>query len=1078
MSCCVLCEKNWNLGLRNFDNVQCPVIDPLETLFKDELYSFQNPRTKHSERKPIFNVISSQTGAENLSENCFKMFPPVILPPTDIPHGFPNSFPENLMDFDNKQTLPLEAGTILDKDLYKKTWFPKFLEHWAESAVSVAFESVFSGRRGFMIQNYHPETYLQPLIDKAKKQRKQFGRKSSRLSPLQEKLCQAISSPAQNIEDFNKELEDRNRETDNVIVLEKEKLFIVVETKSRTKNLEKCINTLKPACEKQKKRRQYFMGNHQNIMTKEWRFVNLVALPFIEDKSSTFGNQVCSQCLDFILDKEDIINLGDWMERVLQIEPIITRKVENDELDKSYTNLYNRLIGFMSLSLKFGLSSNVFMDASEARAFVEENILGKERSKGVTCEEATDEPIVMDISGKTLREKPLSDLQVLYFWNEEQLQFLLQNKHLVLFLADFGVGKTLMMKHQALKVASENPDEEVIFLSLASAKRHDDYQSNGDKLKVYRNPSIFDVASKMDFEGTKVRFVSLSDLLSENDFNDISVDGESTFSCNVVRHFMEEHKDAHFFIDEFPVQSKMSDDVESFLVHIKQNKSRRCLWLTLRLCEVRSQDHENIVKNIDFYKTFFKNCGFHIPVLNTNMRNSSNIVSTYDSIYGFRKKDEKNERIKDAKIKDQVKMVVERASLPQNTVQGMKSVIVPVEGSSRRFHKEPIGALGHVIKTYFKNENEPIVVLITEHKYFGTSNEKYANIISKASEDCNRDFLIYPFRNKERVSETRMEELREYLQNPQGVLVTDAEAFNGMQARNVVVISDGKKLDRNFIMRANSFVVFIQKREHIYPFINVDQSIDLDRRFLPENVQRNDWSITKQTYQLWLWQIPFGTTEEDIRNHMKKKGVDVSQIHIEPMSHKEEFVGFVIELKEDIPGTHFKDLNFVRPDKDFWPPGWSKKRFRNKNVLDNEAKNRCFKFSIEPTWFCLTVRRGALLTKQEVEQHLTVSISLTYHCPCIHCLDLNIQKHFLFKDRGIAVNDIIWSEVPYGKNIYRKYFLQVSKENYARVIAPEFWQLLASVGSVNWVKEHDIKEVLSRRERGETSYPKSDPKPV
>ena len=156
MSCCVLCEKNWNLGLRNFDNVQCPVIDPLETLFKDELYSFQNPRTKHSERKPIFNVISSQTGAENLSENCFKMFPPVILPPTDIPHGFPNSFSENLMDFDNKQTLPLEAGTILDKDLYKKTWFPKFLEHWAESAVSVAFESVFSGRRGFMIQNYHP----------------------------------------------------------------------------------------------------------------------------------------------------------------------------------------------------------------------------------------------------------------------------------------------------------------------------------------------------------------------------------------------------------------------------------------------------------------------------------------------------------------------------------------------------------------------------------------------------------------------------------------------------------------------------------------------------------------------------------------------------------------------------------------------------------------------------------------------------------------------------------------------------------------------------------------------------------
>ena len=124
------------------------------------------------------------------------------------------------------------------------------------------------------------------------------------------------------------------------------------------------------------------------------------------------------------------------------------------------------------------------------------------------------------------------------------------------------------------------------------------------------------------------------------------------------------------------------------------------------------------------------------------MRNSSNILNTYDSVYGFGKQTEKNKRINSAKIKDQVKMVVDRASLPPNTVQGVKSVIVPVEGSSRRFHTEPFGALGYVIKTYFENENEPIVVLITERKYFGTSNEKYANIITKASEDCNRHFLV------------------------------------------------------------------------------------------------------------------------------------------------------------------------------------------------------------------------------------------------------------------------------------------------------------------------------------------------
>ena len=981
-----------SLGFRNFDNVRSPDNDPLATLFKDELFSFQNPQTKQSERKPIFEVISSHSGAKTLAENSLKMFPPVILPPKDIPHGFPNNFPGHLMDFNSEQTLPLEAGMILDKNSYKKTWFPKFLEHWAESAVSVAFESVFSCRRGFMIQNYHPETYLQPLIDNAKKQRKEFEKKGKlrepqQLSPLQEKICQALCSPAKNIVDYNRELADRNRETDNVIVLEKEKLFMVVETKSRVKNQEKCINTLKPACEKQLKRKQFFMGNHQDIMTKEWRFVNVVALPFVEDKKSAFGNKICGQCLDFILDKENILDISEWVDRILQFEHI-AEKVEQVEIDNSYVMLYYRLVGFMSLSSKFGLSSNVFMDPARAREFVEETILGKKESKGITCEEASDEPIRSVVPGKTLRKKPLSNLQILYFWNEEQLQFLLQNKSRVLFLSDFGVGKTLMMKHQALKMASENTDEEVIFLSLASSKRHDDYEGSGDKLKVYNNPSIFDVASKMDFEGTGVLFVSLADILTATDIDD-SIDGESTFSCNVLTRFMEKHKNAHFFIDEFPVQSKMSEDVVSFLAHIKQNMSNRCLWVTLRLCEVRSRDHENIMKTIDFFKTFFKNCGFDIPVLNTNMRNSSSILSTYESVYGFGKKQNIERRKKendkiisdDARIKEQVKMVVDRASLPPNTVQGMKPVVVPVEGSSRRFHTEPFGTLGYVIKTYFGNENEPIVVLITEHKYFGTSNEKYANIISKASEDCNRDFLIYPFRNKRKVSEKRMTELREYLRNPRGVLVTDAEAFNGMQARNVVVISDGKKLDRNYIMRANSFVVFIQKRELLYPFINVDKSISLDKTFLQENTKRNNWSITLQNNQLWLWHIPFGTTEADIRNHLEKKDVDNSKIFIESMSHKGEFVGFMIELREDIPGTHFKGHDFVRSDSDFWPPGWSKKRLRNRNQLENEALIRSFKFSVEPTWICVVIHKDSPLKEQDVTEYLKVNLKLAIFAP-------------------------------------------------------------------------------------------------
>ena len=71
------------------------------------------------------------------------------------------------------------------------------------------------------------------------------------------------------------------------------------------------------------------------------------------------------------------------------------------------------------------------------------------------------------------------------------------------------------------------------------------------------------------------------------------------------------------------------------------------------------------------------------------------------------------------------------------------------------------------------------------------------------------------------------------------------------------------------------------------------------------------------------------------------------------------------------------------------------------------------------------------------------------------------------------------SEVHNGETIRRKFFIEVSKESYAGVIVPEFWESLASSGSVKWVKEHEVKEILDRRERGETIHyeTKPDPKP-
>ena len=141
--------------------------------------------------------------------------------------------------------------------------------------------------------------------------------------------------------------------------------------------------------------------------------------------------------------------------------------------------------------------------------------------------------------------------------------------------------------------------------------------------------------------------------------------------------------------------------------------------------------------------------------------------------------------------------------------------------------------------------------------------------------------------------------------------------------------------------RINSFVVFIQKQENVYSFINADKSITLDKTFLTDTVRNTDWSISrKQSNKFWFWHIPFGTEAEDVRQHMKNKNVDISNIKIEPISYEDQFCGFIMEVSETIliPGKHFKDLEFVKSEENFWPPGWLKKSFKNQATTEESSR--------------------------------------------------------------------------------------------------------------------------------------------
>ena len=686
------------------------------------------------------------------------------------------------------------------------------------------------------------------------------------------------------------------------------------------------------------------------------------------------------------------------------------------EVEKSYINLYKRLVGFMSLSSKFGISSNVFMDPPKSSEFVEKKVLGSDKCKGVTCEETDGkETISKIVTGKALKAEPLSSLQVLYFWNEEQLQFLLQDKRLVLFMADFGVGKTLMKKHKALSIASamnkkddEDKKEKVIYVSLAQAVRNEDKDKKCiDKVLVYKNPSVFDIANNIEFKNTNVQFYSLCDIitLEADESNQINI-GE------VVENFLRKHEDAHVFIDEFPLTFKRSNSDESFLRYLQARvRLNKYFWFTIRLCDVRNTDFKDLNENKSYYENFLMDCGFEIPILKNNMRNPSYILSSFDSIYGYNQQNEDErksnlylnygERPKDAK------MMVDKALLPPNTVQGIRTVVVLFQAGPNTDFKDPIDTLSYVLNEYFTDPNEPVVVLVTETKYFASQYTKFSKRIKKIENECNRTILVYPFKRTTKNPPEVISNVEEFIESPRGVFLTDAEAFNGMQARNVVVISDGKRLDRNYIMRANSRVVFILKTNGMDYRIVKRSDIVLDRTFLPKKVQMG--KLRRQSNTVWLWQIPHGVLEENVRDHLYEKSLDSTEIRIEklfypPMNPKMsceeaknlevQFVGFSIEVLLS-SAIRFEDIGFQ--ERNFWPPGWCSKVYKGgASAIIHDKRHRNFEFSIEPTWLKVSINRKSGLSISDIKEFVKSKvISL-----------LNRIRDALKKNNGI-ISDIV-----------------------------------------------------------------------
>ena len=123
---------------------------------------------------------------------------------------------------------------------------------------------------------------------------------------------------------------------------------------------------------------------------------------------------------------------------------------------------------------------------------------------------------------------------------------------------------------------------------------------------------------------------------------------------------------------------------------------------------------------------------------------------------------------------------------------------------------------------------------------------KFLEEVSNTLSNEGHKVVMYDPSGEEPVSSENIKALKNYLQNPSGILLTAAEAFNGMQARNVVVVAGNSKEVRNYILRGISFVIFVQKMRFIDKYIYHDISVHVDKSFLPIDVLHNDLSMTGQ----------------------------------------------------------------------------------------------------------------------------------------------------------------------------------------------------------------------------------------
>ena len=284
---------------------------------------------------------------------------------------------------------------------------------------------------------------------------------------------------------------------------------------------------------------------------------------------------------------------------------------------------------------------------------------------------------------------------------------------------------------------------------------------------------------------------------------------------------------------------------------------------------------------------------------------------------------------REKRSQDRMVMSVPKASLPKNTVPGNFPIIVPIKF---QIIKDIDSVIAELIEKYFQDPSEPVVVLVIANKRM----RKLKKFASEEDMTLWKRKVTYYFPNSEKFSADDIVNLKEFLTHPEGVLITDAEAFGGMQARNIVVVGDSSKAVRNYILRAISQVIIIRNYNQMDKYIDANPNVIVDKQFLSTDLQKVV-TLRPKSSAVWLWHLPYGTTEEDIRQHLKKQEQEQNVHEISKLFSEDSFNGYRLILDRSIL------QKFIHSSNHFWPPGWGARRlgFHPTQQKPQKKSNMC-----------------------------------------------------------------------------------------------------------------------------------------